>query len=132
MNSVMKPKVKGVISIQMLKLLVEKLQVVPNYLTYKSIILLGFLDFLGWHLLCPQMFKNLTPLGFLWYVIIIFTLNGMQIILKCAKNMQARDAYRIIHVPKLQSLEICPVLAIKRMLTYVKSQQTDPFFCAGY
>ena len=45
----------------------------------------------------------------------------MQIILKCPKNMQSHDAYNIIHVPKLQSSEICPVLAIKHMLKYCGS-----------
>ena len=61
-------------------------------------------------------------------LVCFFTTNSMQFILKCAKNMQAHDAYNIIHVPKLQASEICPVLAIKRMLQYVKSQQTDPLF----
>ena len=36
--------------------------------------------------------------------------------------MQAHDAYKIIHVPKLQFSEIYPVLAIKRMLKYYGSK----------
>ena len=34
--------------------------------------------------------------------------------------------FRIIHVPKLESLEICRVLPVKHMLKSGKSQQTDP------
>ena len=128
MNSVMKPKVKGVMSIQMLKILVEKLQVMPNYLTYKAIMLLGFFGFFRLASLVPTTVKKFDSSRFPLVRDVIFTSSGMQIILKCAKNMQAHDAYKIIHVPKLQVPEICPVLTVKRMLKYVKSHQTDPLF----
>ena len=128
MNSVMKPKVKGVMSMQMLKLLVEKLQVMPNYLTYRAIMLLGFFGFFRLASLVPTTVKRFDPSRFPLVRDVIFTSSGMQIILKFTKNMQAHDAYRIIHVPKLQVPEICPVQAVKRMLKYVKSQQTDPLF----
>ena len=78
--------------------------------------------------LVPTTVKKFDPSRFLLVRDVIFTSSGMQIILKCAKNMQAHDAYKIIHVPKLQVPEICPVLAVKHMLKYVKSQQTDPLF----
>ena len=92
----------------------------PNYLTYRAIMLLGFFGFFRLaSLIVPTTVENFDPSRFP---------NGMQFILKCAKNMQAHDAYKIIHVPKLQVPEICPVLAVKCMLQYVKSQQTDPLF----
>ena len=127
MNSVMKPKVKGVMSIQMLKLLVEKLQVIPNDLTYRAM-LLGFFGFFRLASLVPTTVKKFDPSRFPLVRDVIFTSSGMQIILKCAKKMQTHDAYKIIHVPKVQVPEICLDLAIKRMLKYVKSQQTDPLF----
>ena len=116
MNSVMKPKVKGVMSIQMLKSLVEKLQVMPNYLTYRAIMLLGFFGFFRLASLVPTTVQKFDPSRFPLVCDVIFTSTGMQFILKCAKTMQAHNAYQIIHVPKLQVLEICPVLAVKRML----------------
>ena len=42
--------------------------------------------------------------------------------------MQAHGAFRVIHVPKLHVLEICPVWAIKHMSNHLKSKQSDPLF----
>ena len=76
----------------------------------------------------PTTVQKFDPSRFPLVRDVIFTSPGMQFILKCAKNIQAYNAYKIIHVLKLQLPEICPVLAVKHMLQYVKSQQTDPLF----
>ena len=76
-NSVMKPKVKGVMSIQMLKLLVEKLQVMPNYLTYRAIMLLGFFGFFRLASLVPTTVKKFDPSRFPLVCDVIFTSSGM-------------------------------------------------------
>ena len=47
---------------------------------------------------------------------IIFTSKGLQIILKCAKNMQFSSQYRVVHIPKIGVAEICPVRSIKAMI----------------
>ena len=89
-------------SIQMLKLLVEKLQVVLNYLAHKAYHVIGFfLDFFRLALVVHCTVRKFDPSRFPLVRDIVFTAIGMQIILKCANNIQSHDAYRIIQVPKL-------------------------------
>ena len=56
-------------SIQMLKLLMTKLEVILNALTYKVVMLLGFFGFFRFASLVPPTVKKFHPLDFHWYVI---------------------------------------------------------------
>ena len=47
---------------------------------------------------------------------IVRTTDGLQFILKCAKNIQNSDEFKVIHIPKLSCYTICPVLATKMLI----------------
>ena len=70
MNPVIKPKIKGVMSIKMLKLLIKNLEVIPNYLAYEAVMFMGFWDSSDWYHWCPLLLQNLTPLDSNRYVIL--------------------------------------------------------------
>ena len=59
---------------------------------------------------------------------IVWTIDGFQLILKCAKNMQNSDEFKIIHIPKLSCDTICPVVAIKKLIREFKLAADDPLF----
>ena len=47
-NSNLKPKIKGVLSVDMLKNVLINLQLVDNAVTFKTVVLLGFFVFFDW------------------------------------------------------------------------------------
>ena len=59
---------------------------------------------------------------------IVWTKDGFQIIMKCAKNMQGSHEYKVIHIPKLLGTAICPVHATKTMITHLHLKPSDPWF----
>ena len=59
---------------------------------------------------------------------IVWTTDGLQFILKCAKNMQNCDKFKVIHIPKLSCDTICHVLATKRLIRKFNLAADDPLF----
>ena len=99
MPSVIRTKGESVMSIQMLKKLMQKNA--PNYLTYKAVMLLGFFGFFRLASVVSPIVEKFDPTRLPLVRDIIFTTEGMQIILKYAKNVLAHDAFRIIHILSL-------------------------------
>ena len=127
-NSNLKPKIKGVLSVDMLKKLLINFDFVENALSIKSIVLLGFFGFFRLGSLVPSAIKSFDRTRYPLVKDIIWTKDGFRIIMKCAKNMQGSHEYKVIHIPKLFASPICPVHATKAMITHLQLKPNDPLF----
>ena len=59
----------------------------------------------------------------------IFFSDTMAIILvKWSKTIQFRNKIARIHIPMLPSSRLCPVTAVKQMLSHIPGSQDDPLF----
>ena len=116
----LRTKIKGVLSVDMLKGLMSVFATMPNAIVYHSICLIAFFGFFllaSLVLIATHVFdKTRYPL----VQDIIFTSKGLQIIQKCAKNMQFASQYRVVHIPKIGFAAICPVRSIKAMIRMQK------------
>ena len=128
MHNPMKPKIKGVLSVTMLKQLMSHLVNDVNVMVFKAIYLLAFFGFFRLASLVPSNAKLFISTRFPLVKDIVWTTDGFQLILKCAKNMQNFDEFKIIHIPKLSCDTICPVIAIKTLIRELKLTANDPLF----
>ena len=100
----------------------------PNAVVYQSIWLIAFFEFFRLASLVPIATHVFDKTRYPLVQDIIFTSKGLQFIQKCAKNMQFDSQYRIVHIPKLEVAEICPVRSIKAMICIQKLRDSDPLF----
>ena len=128
MHNPMKPKTKGVLSVSMLKQLMLHLVKDVNVVVFKAIYLLAFFGFFRLASLVPSHAKLFNSTRFPLVKDIVWTTDGFQLILKCAKNMQNSDEFKIIHIPKLSCDSICPVIAIKTLIRELKLTANEPLF----
>ena len=124
----LKPKIKGILSIDMLKGLISMLGSMPNAVVYQSVCLLAFFGFFRLASLVPVTSNVFDRTRHPLVQDVIFTSKGFQIIQKCAKTMQFASQYRIVHIPKLSVVDICPVRSLKTMICIQKLTESDPLF----
>ena len=103
MHKPMKPKIKGVLSITMLKQLMLNLVQDVNLVVFKAIYLLAFFGFFRLASLTPSHAKLFNATKFPLVKDIVWTIDGLQFILKFEKNMQNSDEFKI--------KKSCPVLS---------------------
>ena len=127
----LKPKIKGILSVGMLKDLISMLGSMPNAVVYQSICLLAFFGFFRLASLVPVTSNMFDRTRHPVVQDVIFTSKGLQIIQKCAKTMQFASQYRIVHIPKLSVVDICPVKSLKTMICIQKLTDSDPLFVIG-
>ena len=106
----------------MLKKLVINSDGVFNAVTFKCIILSRLFGFFPFASLLPHAIMKSLVKDIVW------TVAGFQIILKCAKICRDPKENKVMQIPKLQNLDICPVPASKAMIVVLNLKQPDPLF----
>ena len=127
-NSNLKPKIKGILSVDILKSVLDTLDTVKNAVTVKCVILLGFFGFFRLASLVPPAVKNFDTTRYPMVEDTVWTKDGFQIVMKCAKNMQGFHEYKVIYIPKLLTTSVSPVKATKTMITQLHLKPNDPLF----
>ena len=127
-NNPLKPKVKDVLSVENLKQLISVMGTSAEYLVFKVLFLLGFLGFFRLATLVPSKVAEFDITRFPLVKDIIWTSKGLQMSIKCRKNMQNVDQFDIVHIPKLKSTDICPVVATKELIRCLKLGMQEPLF----
>ena len=59
---------------------------------------------------------------------VFFAAPGLNILLKCRKNMQTRDSVKMLKLPFLQSSPLCPVQVVKTLLLLIPGDQDTHLF----
>ena len=72
-----------------------------NLVVFKAIYLPAFVGFFRVASLTPSHAKQFNSTRFVLVKDIVWTTDDLQFILKCAKNMQNCDEFKVIHIPKL-------------------------------
>ena len=127
-NNPFKPKVKGVLTVTNLKQLISFVNTSAEQLVFKVLFLLGFFGSFRLATLVPSKVVEFDVTRFPLVKDIIWTSKGFQMIIKCRKNMQNVDQFDVVHIPKLKSSDICPVVATKQLIRQLKLGMEDPLF----
>ena len=99
---------------------------------YKAAILLSFFSFLQISNLVPHSMTSFQPLKQLAQGDVFFAPPGAHILLKWSKTLQMNNSVRLIKVPYLGSAPICPVSALKTLLSLTPRGPNKPLFQVKY
>ena len=121
-------KIKGVFSIPQLKMLTNALKSFPHPEEITAICLMGFFGFYRLATLVPPNKSTFSPARYITHGDIIWGSPGVHVITKHAKNMQVSGHARVVQLPQLQDKEICPVAALKRIVSSNPDHKNLPVF----
>ena len=128
MNSPYCPKVKANFTIPLLIQLSKACDHIRYGFLYRAIFLLAFFGFLRLSNLAPSSSRLFDPSRHFLRSDIIFGPPGAHIIVKWAKAMQGSPKYQVIQIPFFKSSPICPVSALKLLLSSIKVPPSSPLF----
>ena len=127
-NTPLRFKIKGVLTINKLRQLIRALQGIHNENMYKAIMLLGFFGFYRLATLVPTSKASFTPSRYPTHGDVIWGPPGAHILTKCAKNMQISGQSQVVQLPTLMDKELCPVLALRRVVSSNDLHKNKPLF----
>ena len=127
-NSSLKIHLKAVIDIPLLTQITQVCNSMYLGYVYKAAILLSFFSFLRISNLVPFSITSFQPLKQLARGDIFFASPGAHILLKWSKTLQMNNSVRLLKIPHLGSSPLCPVKALKHLLSLTPSGSNKPLF----
>ena len=121
-NAPIRPVVKRVFTLDMLRSLVR------YWPMYTALLLLGFFGFYRLSTLVPPNGRSFDRSRYLTHGDIVWGNPGAHIITTCSKAMQKSGQMQVVQVPKLQDRLICPVRALRAIVSKHKNQEDKPLF----
>ena len=123
-----KVQLKKVIDIPTLQLIVRLCDSTYMGQIFKAVYTLAFFSFLRFSHLVPHSQKLYSPLYQLARLDVIFAPPGLHILVKWSKTLQSRNVVKVLKIPSLGSNPICPVNAIKNLLSITPGHSNSPLF----
>ena len=123
-----KAQLKKIIDIDTLQLIVRMCDSMYMGQIFKAVYTLAYFSFLRLSNLVPHTIAQYSPLYHLARADIIFAHPGIQVLIKWSKTMQTRNVVKILKIPHLGSNPICPVKAIKNLLSITPGSNNHPLF----
>ena len=123
-----KVKLKKIVDLHTLQLITRSFDFTYMGQIYKALYLVAFFSFLRISNLLPHSTQSFSPIHQLSQVDLIFAPPGLHIIIKWTKTLQTRDKVKILKLPSLGSNPLCPVLALKNVLSLVPKGKNLPVF----
>ena len=127
-NAALKVTLKSIIDIPILSQISQVCDSMYMGFVYKSAILLSFFSFLRISNLVPHSIAKFDPLKQLARGDIFFAPPGAHILLKWSKTLQMNNSVRLVKIPHLGSSPICPVTALRTLLSLTPSGPNKPLF----
>ena len=94
----------------------------------KAAILLAFFSFLRISNLVPHTISGYDPLKHLARGDIIFGPPGINLLVKWSKTLQNKDKVKVLKIPSLGKSSLCPVAALKKLLSSTSGSNNSPLF----
>ena len=127
-NAPLSFKIKGILSITQLRLLIQTLVHSSDREVYQAIFLMVFFGFYRLSSLVPSAKAGFSPSQFLTQGDVIWRPPGAHVITKCSKNMQLSGQSHIVQLPELSDASICPVTALRKIVSRNSADQDKPLF----
>ena len=127
-NSVYVPKIKSNITIPLLHRIVLACDKLRYGKIYKAVFLMAFYAFLRLSNMAPVSTQSFDKTRHFLRGDVIFGSPGAHIIVKWGKAMQASNKHQVVQIPSLKSSPICPVKALKSLLSFVHAPSDAPLF----
>ena len=128
MNSVYTPKFKANFTPSLLIKIALACDSMLYGTVYKCVFLLAYFAFLRLSNLAPTSTQGFDPTRHILRGDVIFGPPGAHIIIKWAKAMQSSSKHQVVQIPLLNSSPICPVSALKSLISTIKAPPSSPLF----
>ena len=122
------PHIKAIIDISILSKIVYQCDRIHLGAVYKAAFLLSFFSFLRISNLVPHSISSFDSLKQLARGDIILAPPGAHVIVKWSKTLQNRDKIKVLKIPSLKQSSLCPVSALKTLLTITPGHKNSPLF----
>ena len=99
-----------------------------NGITYRALFLVAYFGFFRLASLVPNTVKTFDKIRFPVFVDVIWGPLCVHVILSCVKNMHKSGDYQVVQLPKLNNQIICPVTALKTLISKFKYDKDIPLF----
>ena len=114
-NAKMSIKIKGIITIPLLKKIVEKTLKYENGFVFDALFVTAFFGFFRLLTLLPTKSSEFDKTRFPIQNDIVWGAPGVHIIITCSKTMQAANQAKVVQLPNLKGQNYCPVQALKTL-----------------
>ena len=127
-NGLVKPKIKGILNMTMLQQLVDLTLQRTHAHTLVPLYLLAFFGFFRLASLVPSSIGSFDSSRFPLVQDLVWATPGLHFILKCSKTMQASGQFKVVQIPKLAGIALCPVADRQTLIKTLRLKPNDPLF----
>ena len=127
-NAPLSFRIKGIFTVNKLRQLVMAIEGIPNESIYKAVMLLGFFGFYRLSSLVPPSRASYSTSRYPTHGDIIWGAPGAHLVTKCTKSMQTSGHSQVVQLPVLKDRLICPVTALKAIVSNRQSHRDLPLF----
>ena len=99
----------------------------PHPVVFKAVYLVAFFSFLRISNLLPHSIRSFDPTRQLPIGDLFFSEDGVTILIKWSKTLQNRQDTNTIFLPILGAPTLCPVAALKTLVTQFPGHNNPPF-----
>ena len=128
LNVHFRPKANTIITIQQLQNIILSCDTLSHPVVFKAVYLVAFFSFLRVSNLLPHSVRSFDPTRQLALGDLFFSEQGVTILIKWSKTLQNRHDTTTISLPDLGASPLCPVTALKTLISHFLGQNNDPLF----
>ena len=121
-------KLKSIIDIRLLIKIIQECEHLYMSFVFKAAFLLAYFPFFRISNLVPHTINSYDPLKQLARADIFFEQPGAHILLKWSKTLQMNNSVRLIKIPSLGSSPLCPITALRKLLSNTPQDPNNPLF----
>ena len=119
MNRPLKVSIPAIIDIPLLYRIIQVCDTMYMGQIFKAMYLLAFYSFLRLSNIVPHSISQFDSSRHLARGDIILGKSAGKVIIKCSKTIHNRDRIKILHLPYLGTSPLCPIMALKVLLSIV-------------
>ena len=127
-NRPFKPHIPQIIDEYLLARIISPCEQLPNLIVFKALYTMSFFSFLRLSNLLPHSIKTFDVSRQLCIGDMYFSQQGATILIKWSKTIQNRQDIRMIVISLLQGSPLCPVQAVREMLSLYPHHDNAPLF----
>ena len=130
-NSPFSPTPRGIFTIEMMYQISVACDILADPILFRAIFLTSYFAFLRMSNIAPHSVKKFNPSRHFLRQDVILGHSGAHIIIKWTKTLQDNKSHHVVQIPQLSNMYLCPVRAIKALLSSRPLPPLSPPFCGS-
>ena len=131
-NSRFLPTPRGVFDIKTLYLISISCDMLIDPWLFRAILLTAFFGFLRMSNIAPHSAKTFDPRRHFLRQDLVLNNESAHLIIKWTKTLQDSNSYHVIQLPSIKNIYLCPVRALRNLLSSRSLPPTAPLFANNF